>query len=473
MPAIAPAQSSLRVMPTAPAVQPELFIQQPSAAAGMQMFEQAAKLPLLMEQIKMEKYRQKAEKAKLDLAEMEAQYQTQNFERLADVQRRQAEADIIFKQSQAEAQRAAARSALADVTIVPVTGAAPAPAAAPAPLADAGVAPAPLADSVSAPAATPAPAATTAKDKAVVELVASLPQIPAGTDKQALYDQLAQQQVDRQLQRRYGAGVPLKTYRTTVVEDRAKLAEEYRPKEGIYEFQSSTGLPMRVKAVKIGNQPVELLEEPVVDLEAFYKRNPMQKKIDDIVAESVGPMLSGGADRKLESNLKNLEYAKGILADSSMATGSFVSMLPDAVRSRIPGLQKGISARDAVRNVVQQTLRETLGAQFARIEGEMMMERAFDPRMPEAENIRRINLLADEVVNYAKAKSAAAEYLKQNGTMFGYAGAINFDALADSMKARLDAAYGTTAATPGVSAPPSTAAQAAPLAAEYAKRKRG
>jgi hypothetical protein len=470
---IAPAQSSLRVMPTAAVAQPELFLQQPSPAAGMQLFEQAAKLPLLMEQIKMEKVRQKAEKAKLDLAELQAQYQTENFQRLADVQQRQAEADIFFKQSQAAAQQAAARAALADVTIVSPTAASPAPAG-PAPLADAVVAPAPLAEGAApSPAAVPAPAVT-AKDKAVVELVASLPQIPAGTDKQAAYDQIAQQQVDRQLQRRYGAGVPLKTYRTTVVEDRAKLAEEYRPKEGIYEFQSSTGLPMRVKAIKIGSQPVELLEEPVVDLEAFYKRNPMQKKIDDIVAEDVGPMLSGDADRKLESNLKNLEYAKGILADSSVATGSFVSMLPDAVRSRIPGLQRGISARDAVRNVVQQTLRETLGAQFARIEGEMMMERAFDARMPESENIRRINLLADEVVNYAKAKSAAAEYLKQNGTMFGYAGAINFDALADSMKARLDAAYGAaTPAAGAAKAPPSTAAQAAPLAAEYAKRKRG
>jgi hypothetical protein len=467
---IAPAQSSLRVMPTAAVAQPELFLQQPSPAAGMQLFEQAAKLPLLMEQIKMEKVRQKAEKAKLDLAEMETNFRIENFQRLADTQQRQAEADILFKQSQAAAQQAAARAALADVSIVSPTAASPAPAPSvdAAPLANVSVAPAAPAEGVA-----PAPAPATTKDKAVAEIIASLPAIPAGASKQMVFDQISQQEIDRQLQRRYGSGVPLKTYRTAVVEDRAKLAEEYRPKEGIYEFQSSTGLPMRVKAVKIGSRPVELLEEPVVDLEAFYKRNPMQKKIDDIVAEDVGPMLSGDADRKLESNLKNLEYAKNILADSSIATGSFVSMLPDAVRSRIPGLQKGISARDAVRNVVQQTLRETLGAQFARIEGEMMMERAFDARMPEAENIRRINLLADEVVNYAKAKSAAAEYLKQNGTMFGYAGAINFDALADSMKARLDAAYGAAPAAGAASVPASTAAQAAPLAAEYAKRKRG
>lgn len=80
MATIAPAQSSLRVMPTAAVPDAQLFTQIPSATAGLQLFEQAAKLPLLMEQIKMEKTRQKAEKAKLDLAELTAQQQMKTFE---------------------------------------------------------------------------------------------------------------------------------------------------------------------------------------------------------------------------------------------------------------------------------------------------------------------------------------------------------------------------------------------------------
>jgi len=111
MPVIAPAQSSLRVMPTAPVVQPELFIQQPNPAAGLQMFEQAAKLPLLMEQIKLEKYRQKAEKAKLDLAELTAQKQLESYDQLALQQKALADAHLALTQSQAQVAAAAAAKA--------------------------------------------------------------------------------------------------------------------------------------------------------------------------------------------------------------------------------------------------------------------------------------------------------------------------------------------------------------------------
>lgn len=102
MPTIAPSRSSLQVMPGAPNINPALFTQVPDPAAGMQMFEQAAKLPLLMEQIKMEKYKQKAEKAKLDLAELTAQQQMSTLEKDAARQNLLAEAQLTIAQETAK-----------------------------------------------------------------------------------------------------------------------------------------------------------------------------------------------------------------------------------------------------------------------------------------------------------------------------------------------------------------------------------
>jgi len=98
-------------MPTAAVPDAQLFTQIPSATAGLQLFEQAAKLPLLMQQIKMEKTRQKAEKAKLDLAEMTAQQQMQTFEEDQARAKALQEAQLATEQQRLEILRAQAAAA--------------------------------------------------------------------------------------------------------------------------------------------------------------------------------------------------------------------------------------------------------------------------------------------------------------------------------------------------------------------------
>lgn len=465
MPVIAPAQTNLRVMPTAAVPDAQLFTQIPSATAGMQLFEQAAKLPLLMEQIKMEKYRQKAEKAKLDFAEQQAKWQSDNFERinqqqqtLAALQQEQLRADITAKQISAEADRLRAAASLAELTAVPTsTGVlaaedmstpaeASTPAARPAAPANApaagwsimpqkggyGTAP----ETVAPSAATPAPSLA-ARAKAF--LTTKVPALPAGVDVNEAANAFSAQEADRLVRQQFGDKVPLKVYREKVVDARGKALEQLRPKTDTFTFDLE-GIPMKAPALMVGNRPVAITGEPFVDVKGLHERIPTQKVVDEAVAKDLGEMLTGAGDRALQTNLKNLGTAKDILQNSDTATGAWVSILPDALRARIPGLSKGIVARDAVRTVVQQTLRQTLGAQFARIEGEMMMERAFDPRMDEKENLRRVNLLIDETLRYAAVKSSAAEYMRTHGTMYGYKGE-NLDAAADAMANRLNLAF--------------------------------
>ena len=65
-----------------------------------------------------------------------------------------------------------------------------------------------------------------------------------------------------------------------------------------------------------------------------------------------------------------------------------------------------------------------MGAQFTEKEGERLIQRAYNPKLSEAENARRIGALADSVQESLEAKRAAAEYFEQNGTLRGYSGSV-------------------------------------------------
>jgi hypothetical protein len=77
-------------------------------------------------------------------------------------------------------------------------------------------------------------------------------------------------------------------------------------------------------------------------------------------------------------------------------------------------------ALNNVRAVIQQSLRETLGAQFAASEGERMMKTAFDPLFDAKANF---DLIADQVrllETAARDQERAFNYYSTNGTIFGF-----------------------------------------------------
>ena len=75
--------------------------------------------------------------------------------------------------------------------------------------------------------------------------------------------------------------------------------------------------------------------------------------------------------------------------------------------------------QDAER-IIQNSLRATLGAQFTEKEGTRFLERAYNPALPVADNVKRLNEIADELDTVAKNKEAAVAYMKKNGTLAGF-----------------------------------------------------
>ena len=123
-------------------------------------------------------------------------------------------------------------------------------------------------------------------------------------------------------------------------------------------------------------------------------------------------------------NLVDLDTALGYLIDADDSgsvtfTGPVAGLIPDALRAFYDEGQRSLDARAAIRNVVQKTFREILGGQFAFLEGERLIQTAYDENLPPEYNIRRIRHLFAQSKKIADRRKARAEHWRDNGTLYG------------------------------------------------------
>ena len=142
------------------------------------------------------------------------------------------------------------------------------------------------------------------------------------------------------------------------------------------------------------------------------------KQDQDFAVEANKWRLGGSADAvKMTTQLRD---ALGTLQSGANVTGSIIGNTPDALLSIFkPG---AVATREAVEEVVQRNLRLILGAQFTQKEGAQLIARAFNPRLGEEENARRVSRLLAQMRHSIQAKQSAVEYFEQNGTLRGWSG---------------------------------------------------
>ena len=129
-----------------------------------------------------------------------------------------------------------------------------------------------------------------------------------------------------------------------------------------------------------------------------------------------------GGYANVMSNLAGLEDAAAKLEADPTLTGTALERgvpggASDLVRSRVK--PESFAIQQQVYKAVQSSLRQTLGSQFTEKEGEQIMARSFDPRLPAEENARRIRSEAAKIKAQAEQKDAASKYFEQHGTLVG------------------------------------------------------
>ena len=159
--------------------------------------------------------------------------------------------------------------------------------------------------------------------------------------------------------------------------------------------------------------------------------------LDKKFAETYSDLsLSGLADARSQAATINTILTK--LEAGEQLTGPLIGAQPDFLRALTnPDAQDAI---DRVGSVVQRSLREILGGQFAQKEGEQLVRRAYNPSLPPEQNAARLRALFTVLDQTAQNKLDMATYYQDNNySLGGYKGNMGDPSRAD-LEAAMDSA---------------------------------
>ena len=145
---------------------------------------------------------------------------------------------------------------------------------------------------------------------------------------------------------------------------------------------------------------------------------PAEKVVDEKFAATAAEYLSGGKTQ-IEANVLNLRRKLKILESGEQnVSGPLVGNLPESVQSVFAS--DALSFIGDIREIVFQSLREKLGAQFTEKEGDRLVAAAFDQRLSEEQNIKRLERLLQVIEGAAKNKEEMIAHYNENRTLKGY-----------------------------------------------------
>ena len=147
--------------------------------------------------------------------------------------------------------------------------------------------------------------------------------------------------------------------------------------------------------------------------------NEADKVRDKEFAKTINEYFDQGKIFDLDTQVDQLTDAIDSLKTSNI-TGGVIGRLPDAVVQLFN--ENAISVRETIEQVVQRDLRRILGAQFTEREGERLISRAFNPRLSEEENIKRVGRILTQIDNVRNSLRDKKAYYEQFGTLKGYQG---------------------------------------------------
>ena len=121
---------------------------------------------------------------------------------------------------------------------------------------------------------------------------------------------------------------------------------------------------------------------------------------------------------KIDDAIEQLEKSKD---DFFGLTGKNVGFIHKGLRAMFN--PDSADLEDNIRSIVYESLRQTLGAQFAEKEGEKLIQASFNSMLSEEKNIVRLKRMRAKILEMAKAKQKSYEYfIANNGDMSGYSG---------------------------------------------------
>jgi hypothetical protein len=152
---------------------------------------------------------------------------------------------------------------------------------------------------------------------------------------------------------------------------------------------------------------------------------PLETKVEEKSAQDLVDFTIGGGFSDVQKGLSQLEVAKQTLMQQpeGRITGKLVGAQDDTglLKYTNPAAQ---DTKEQVQEIAQRNLRLILGPQFTAKEGEALINRVYNPALPQSVNVKRLELLQDQMTSAAKTKQEAVDYYNTNGTLKGFKGKL-------------------------------------------------
>jgi hypothetical protein len=153
--------------------------------------------------------------------------------------------------------------------------------------------------------------------------------------------------------------------------------------------------------------------------------SPLEAKVEEKSAQDLVDFTIGGGFSDVQKGLSQLEIAKQTLQTQpeGKITGKLVGAQDDTglLKYTNPTAQ---DTKEQVQEIAQRNLRLILGPQFTAKEGEALINRVYNPALPQSVNVKRLELLQDQMTSAAKTKQEAVDYYNTNGTLKGFKGKL-------------------------------------------------
>ena len=168
--------------------------------------------------------------------------------------------------------------------------------------------------------------------------------------------------------------------------------------------------------VRTGNQYHSGMDQSVPGMDRQGDPTAFDQTLDREAAKTAQEWVSGGQARTMAALNELKSIIKELETTDKNLSGPGVGLLPERFRP------KSTDMRQRVESVVQGTLKETLGGQFAKAEADQLFSRAFNDDIQEHYNVNRLRRLYEKSANAAAQIDRMAAYGKQYGTLRGYSG---------------------------------------------------
>lgn len=156
--------------------------------------------------------------------------------------------------------------------------------------------------------------------------------------------------------------------------------------------------------------------EPV-EQQAPDKFHPQAlKKLNDETAKDYADFTDEGGNHMMETNMRSIRKVITELKKPSKTGGRTIDFFGETLRRAHDLMLDGnsIAMQQQIDLITQANLKATLGAQFTEKEAVMFLQRSYDPKGTDEQNVKKLEQALQDVIKRAESRRARFQYFESN-----------------------------------------------------------